>query len=26
MLDQPTQVNAGLERLLAVQAPWTASP
>jgi uncharacterized protein (DUF1778 family) len=26
MLDEPTQVNAGLERLLAVGAPWTAGP
>jgi uncharacterized protein (DUF1778 family) len=26
MLDEPTQVNAGLERLLAVHAPWTAGP
>ena len=26
MLDEPTQVNAGLERLLAVHAPWAAGP
>ena len=26
MLDEPTQVNAGLERLLAVHALWTAGP
>ena len=26
MLDEPTPFNSGLERLLAVQAPWSAGP